>query len=200
MTGKIRVFLSILVAASTYLAQSFAGPSHSNLDQSFTGPLDGVYVSIAEIVPMAQVYTAGITGELTSVEISVSTQNGGPVVVEILDPTSQTDATWSLLGYTMITPPEQSSSWCSPTCQLVSASFSPPIPQIAGKQYAIAVYPAYITQQWYGSTGSNRYAGGGTYIRGPSWVDITTLYPSLPSSEQIASFYFQTYVQPSRKK
>jgi len=98
----------------------------------------------------------------------------------------------------MITPPEALS--CSPTCELVSASFSPPIPQVAGAQYAIAVYPGYVVHTWYGSTGSIRYTGGGTYVRGPSWVNVSLLYSGLPSWEQVTSFYFQTYVKPSHKK
>src|SRR5437868_9359375 len=101
---------------------------------------------------VAQVYTAGITGKLTSVKIMVSSLNAGPILVEILGPTTQTNVTWSLLGYTTIRPPKSLS--CSPACQLTSASFSRPIPQVAGKQYAIAVYPAYIGEIWAGSTGS----------------------------------------------
>jgi len=89
---KIRsgVFLAIIMAASACFAQS-------NLDQSFTGSLEGYWYSFgsgAMSGGIAQVYTAGITGNLTSVKISVATQNGGPVVVEILDPTTVNNGTW----------------------------------------------------------------------------------------------------------
>jgi hypothetical protein len=146
MPIRLGVFLAIGMAASACFAQS-------TLDQSFTGPLEGYWYSFGGGVMsggITQVYTAGRTGNLTSVKISVATQNGGPVVVQILDPTTLNNGTWSLLGYTMITPPE--GLVC---CGLASVSFSPPIPQVAGKQYAIAVYPTYVSQAWYGSTSTH---------------------------------------------
>jgi len=168
------------------------------LDQSFTGPLEAYWLSSSTVQPMAQVYTAGITGNLEFVKISVSAQSGGPVVVEILNPNGQGNGTWPLLGFTEIKPPSQLK--CAPTCQLIKARFNPPVSQVAGTQYAIAVYPAYVAQEWYGSINGSgqQYPDGGTWVYGPSWVDITGLYPSLPSWEQVLSFYFQTYVEATR--
>ena len=119
-----------------------------------------------------------ITGNSTSVKISVTSQNGGPVVVEILDPTTLMNGTWSLLAYAMISPRDRLS--CSPTCELVSASFSPPVPQVAGKQYGIAVYPAYVVHTWFGSIGLRNYAGWRDVCWRPFVVDITLLYSNLP--------------------
>ena len=91
MKMKIGVFLAIVMAASACFGQPIR-------DQSFTGPLETYWLSVGLIQPQAQVYTAGITGNLTSVRISVAMQNGGPVVVEILDPNTDTNGTWSLFG------------------------------------------------------------------------------------------------------
>lgn len=192
--NKLTWCFGLILAASTCFAQS-------RLDQSFTGPYGAQWLSFAYTFGgIAQAYTAGITGDLTSVRVSVFGQYGGPVVVQILDTNngSINGNSWSLLGYTMVTPPDnQSSSFCSPTCGLTSVAFSPPIPQTAGTLYTIAVYPTYFGQIWVGST-STRYTGGGTlgtWVSGPDWAerDITSL--GLP-----ASFYFQTYVKTSRKK
>lgn len=183
------VFFSLLLwVGSTCIAQTVA----PTLDQSFTGPVGSTccwWLSFAGVGPVAQVYTAGINGNLKKVNIAVSAQNGGPIVVEILDPTKTTNGTWSLLGFTTIRPPYA-------TDKLISAVFSQTIPQVAGAQYAIAVYPGYVAQVWFGSQyGSSGYAGGGTYVNGPNWVDITGIRSALPSFEQIGSFYFQTYVK-----
>ena len=185
-----KMFFGVLLAASTSFAQSI-------LDQSFTGLYEGQWYSFgggAMSGGIAQVYTAGVTGNLTSVKLSVATQNGGPVVVEILDPATPDNGTWFLLGYTMITPPDTLTC-----CALTTASFSSPIAQVAGKQYAIAVYPTYVSQAWFGSM-STHYAGGGVFVNGPSWADITPILSALPTWEQITSFYFQTYVKPVRGK
>lgn len=193
--NKLIWCLVLILAAGTCFAQSV-------LDQSFTGPYDNVYwIFYTGPGAVAQVYTAGITGSLTSVKISVEAESGGSVVVEILDPNGAGNGTWPLLGYTMITPPSSVCNAAAPTCDLASASFSPPVPQVAGKQYAIAVYPTYVAQVWYGaSTSSTTYAGGEPYFSGPSWADFASRYSGMPSYWHIASFYFQTYVKPSRKK
>lgn len=193
---KVMRCLGVILVASACFAQTANSTQTVTavLDQSFTGPLYGNscwWLSWAGLGPVAQVYTAGVNGYLTKVKIAVSAQNGGPMVVEILDPTKNTNATWSFLGSKMIKPPYA-------TDKLFSVGFSPPIPQVAGAQYAIAVYPAYVAQVWFGSLyGSASYSGGGTYVNGPFWVNITGFYPALPSWEQIGSFYFQTYVKPS---
>jgi hypothetical protein len=50
------------------------------------------------------------------------------------------NGTWSLLAYAMT---RRESGYRARLCgELVSASFSPPAPHVAGKQYGIAVYPA----------------------------------------------------------
>jgi hypothetical protein len=194
MTIRSGIFLAILMAASTCFAQSV-------LDQSFTGPYGGYWLSYTGADAVAQVYTAGITGNLTSVKLSVVSSNGAPVVVEILDATTQPSGPWPLLGYSMITPPSELACTTVPTCELVSVPLSPPVPQVAGNQYAIAVFPTYTGEIWFGAiSGTTAYSGGGTYIHGPYWTDITLVYPGLPTWEQIASFYFQTYVKPSHKK
>jgi hypothetical protein len=184
----------VVLVVSTCFAQSV-------LDQSFTGPYDNVYwLFYTGPGAVAQVYTAGITGNLTSVNLSVGADNGGPVVVQILDATTQINNPWPILGYTMITPPSQICNGAAPACGLASASFSPPVPQAAGKQYAIAVFPTNWGQIWFGasSTSTSAYAGGNPYYSGPmSW---TAFNSGLPSYQQIASFYFQTYVKPTRKK
>ena len=189
-------FALLVVAGSVCLGQSF-GQSFLSLDQSFTGPLEDnccwwQSFDGGGLGAVAQVYTAGISGYLVEVKISVSAQNGGPVLVEILDPTTNTNGTWAFLGSTTINPPYA-------TDELISAWFFPPIPQVAGSQYAIAVYPGYVAQTWFGSNTSTTYSGGGTYLFGPSWSNITNFYPSLPAFDQVGSFYFQTYVFKKRR-
>src|SRR5690242_2567506 len=89
------------IFSCVFVMTASLGFSQSILDQSFTGPYGAYWLFQTGRGAVAQVYTAGLTGNLTSVKISVSTQNGGPVVVQILDPDSTTNSTWSLLGYTM---------------------------------------------------------------------------------------------------
>jgi hypothetical protein len=165
------------------------------LDQSFTGPHVDTYW-LMNHGAAAQVYTAGITGDLASVKISLFSMAPSPAVVQILDPANS----WALLGYTMITVPGEGVT-CSTICDLIPASFSPPVPQTAGKQYAIAIFPTYPGQMWFGSNAANgTYSGGGVYVHGWNWADITPMLPSLVYWEQVSSFYFQTYVKPSHKK
>lgn len=189
--NKLTWCLVLFVTASTCFAQS-------RLDQSFTGPFEADWVFYQQSAfGVAQVYTAGIAGDLTSVRLSVFAPDGGPIVVQILDPNSLHNAVWSLLGYAMITPPELFA--CASICGLASVSFSPPIPQVAGKQYAIGVYPTYVNQTWAGSS-STRYAGGGafgTWVTGPFWAERDLTLFGIPGP---TSFYFQTYVKPSRRK
>jgi hypothetical protein len=193
---QIVLTLWVCLIASSCLAQ----PSQGTLDQSFTGPYGGYWLSYTGMDAVAQVYTAGITGNLTSVKLSVVSSNATPIVVLVLDATTPDSTPWPILGYTTYTPPLEIPCTTVPTCELVPVPFSKPIPQVAGKPYAIAVFPLYSGQIWFGATGSTKYSGGQTYAKGPWWIDITLIYPGLASWQQISSFYFQTYVKPVRGK
>jgi hypothetical protein len=165
------------------------------IDQSFTPPSSygGFDASInACCAFVAQTYTAGLTGTLAGVSISVESQSAFPLHVAIRTVTSGLP-TSKVLGDVIL------SSNSSQLSDLIE--FRQLIPQVAGQQYAIVVNylgappPEQSEEQgtWHGATSlkfQGLYAGGADFssVDGVSWTP--------ESGPVFGDLFFKTYMSP----
>jgi hypothetical protein len=162
------------------------------LDQQQTDTSDGNY-GIESAQSMAQTFTAGITGGLDQVDLSLF-QFGGtpsaPLYVEIRDVSGGAPGANILANQSV--PPTAVSS--SPS--FVPIAFPSAAPVVAGTQYSIVAFSfaslgGGMYWLWKGSSNANSYPGGAAFNSSPplaSWM------AEPPGSNELA---FKTYVVPS---
>jgi hypothetical protein len=131
--GPLRALCAALAVSLCVLAASAASASAAQvLDQSQTSGSPGIGVGPNQSA--AQIYTAGITGALTEVDLYIGEYGSGvagpiDVSIESVTPSGQPDGT-SLFGAAY--DPSQGLGW-------VIVPISPGVPQIAGTRYAIVI-------------------------------------------------------------
>ena len=174
-----------------------SGFAQAIVDQSFTPPASyGGYDSAIDgcCAFIAQTYTAGLTGTLAGVSISVETQGTYPLHVAIRTVKSGIP-TSTVLGDVIL-------SANSPQLKDL-IEFRQLIPQVAGLQYAIVVSyldappPGQLAAgvgNWDGATSltyGSLYAGGDMFgsVDGVSWGPK-------PSGPVVGDLFFKTYVSP----
>ena len=195
MIGALALALAIVGSATSSPASSLAAPNAA-LDQS--NPTRARPCRFSGWVPdsanewVAQTFTAGVTGNLTDVVLSVSVSNPrNPVAVVPVDAGGQPVVATPLASATLAID--------AAPYRDVDVLFSPPARVEAGKQYAVVLFaPAAGAWAWQGDIGpsftdplGNRCATG-AYTRGRPWFsNSATLMAD-------GDFFFQTYVVPAR--
>jgi hypothetical protein len=154
------------------------------IDQSVSGPFFE-NVSFSPGFFWAQTYTAGLTGNLTSVGLGIFTAVGDTVQVQIRNIVSGAPGS-TILGSASIPAP---SGCCG---AFVPVSFSSMIGQTAGTQYAITVTDT-IAGGWIGGL-LPPYSGGTVFSSsdGTNWS-----LQGIGSLNNIPDLYFQTVVNTS---
>lgn len=173
-----RLFAFFLIA--TFLTPGLLGPARAAatapVDQSFTSPhnLTAVFNDCCKFI--AQTFTAGRSGTLAGVNISVASSRppmSFPLHVAIRTVTPSGAPSPTILGETTI------ASGSAPLSLLIQ--FPQTIPVEAGVQYAIVVNydnappptPGQALGGWAGASGGNPYPGGSFYFSyrdGLSWI------------------------------
>jgi hypothetical protein len=186
----------LIVAAVLVSAGGTRAAAEPVLDQSFVPPPPGsLFAAINECCAfVAQTYTAGLTGTLTSVRVEVTANDRTEYPLRVaVHAVSGGVPVGDPLGETTL--PVSSAPLSLPIV------FDTPIAQSLGLQYAIVVNfagapPPGAGQglgHWYGSDGVlDSYAGGLTLARFPGqpWT-----LPTDPIQRRF-DLYFQTYVDP----
>jgi hypothetical protein len=185
-----RVLLAGVAVAVAILLGAPGSASAGTLDQQQTDFSDGSY-GIESAQSMAQTFTAGITGGLDQVDLSLIQFNGtpsAPLFVEIRDVSGGAPGTKVLANQTVPT----SAGSSSPS--FVPIAFPSAAPVVAGTQYSIVAFSFASTVggyfAWKGSSSSTSYPRGAAFNSSPplsSW----TAEP--PGSNELA---FKTYVVP----
>lgn len=156
--------LTIALTAALCLAMPASAAAQGTLDQQQTSTpsitlIDGPNFSGG--LSQAQTFTAGLTGGLDQVDLSLrqnSATNSVGLTVEIRNVTAGGVPGGTVLGSDTIAPgavPPVGSPLA-----FVSASFSPPAPVTAGVQYAIVAYTGGADRYAWGFDTSGPYAGG----------------------------------------
>jgi hypothetical protein len=179
----MRRFIGLVLASGVLLSIS-AVPAAAVpiVDQSFTTPdttAEGIY-SPGHYV--AQTFTAGITGNLTGVNIDVNADSAPPLRVVIRTaPDGKPSGPALAIRYL----PRDSQF---PLSRLIT--FNSPIPVTAGMQYAIQLnYAGVISGSWVGARG-NVYAGGWELWHAPGAQPYWLVIPD-------EDLHFRTYVDPA---
>jgi hypothetical protein len=166
------------------LAMIAPGPALAGvLDQQQTST-GGGGPQISSSSSASQTFTAGVSGELDQVDLSLGS-NGpiAPLTIEIRN------VSGGAPGSTILASHSVPISSVPVTHAFVPVSFIAPVPVVAGTQYAIVAYSFTGSGQYYVWTGSgsDSYAGGGTFFASPPSGAWTTLVNDLG---------FKTYVVP----
>ncbi len=167
-----------LVIATALLART-TDAGEPVLDQQHNGSSYG----IGSIVPLAQTITAGVGGQLTSVEMRANTFTGLPVRFEIQDVTDGFP-NGTVLGSAMVDVPGDFASGAN---TFTPADFSASnIIVSAGQQFAIVAFPPGSQLNLNSSSPQNSiYSGGNACLfNGDNW---TVAFGGL-------DLYFRTYV------
>jgi hypothetical protein len=170
-SGALLSISAVPAAAVPIVDQSFTTPD--NLAESIRGP--GYYV--------AQTFTAGITGNLTGVNIDVNGLSAPPLRVVIRTaPDGKPSGKALAIRYL----PRDGQF---PLSRLIT--FNGPIPVTAGMQYAIQLNYAGVTGggSWDGARG-NVYAGGWELWHAPAAQPYWLVNPD-------EDLHFRTYVDPA---
>jgi hypothetical protein len=176
-------------AAGTLDQQQTSAPSHVGVQgPGFTWESGSIaYPGLAE----AQTFTAGVTGGLDRVELSLRQDDhsdGSPLTVEIRNVAAGAPGTGVLATAELAAseiPPDGS------PLAFVPANFSPAVPVTAGTQYAIVAYTANQGAYWWGLDTLDVYPGGQTSYRLSSPPGTWTT-PDFPGDVA-----FKTYVEPA---
>jgi hypothetical protein len=193
---KRRVLASI---AALVAVMAFAGSAYATipgtLDQSQEDTSWGNFLA-APTYPIAQTFTAGVSGELTAVAVdlnltlpNVVTNATINVTVELRSvdgggvPTSTVLKTWT---------GELSDGWST-------VVFGTTATITAGTKYAIAVTGVTGGVQWRGSTTAGAYTGGAPYFNdGSAWYTFPAFWIHAGwTTEPATALAFRTYVTES---
>jgi hypothetical protein len=190
------VLIAVVAASASYLAVPGAALA-GTLDQQQTdssGAAQGVNASGFPI-SAAQTFTAGITGDLDQVDLSLA-KNGVPVAAL----TVELRATVGQLpdGTVLASQSVPASSVAGSSLEFVPVAFPTPAPVLAGTQYAIVAYVADTNGYSWGASpeagpGTGPYAGGEGYFADSS--PPSTAWLPFSSSHSI-DYAFKTYVAP----
>jgi hypothetical protein len=192
---------AVLIAAVAASASCLAIPGVAlagTLDQQQTnssGPAQGVNSSGFPI-SAAQTFTAGITGELDQVDLSLA-KNGVPVAaltVELQSTTGQLPD-----GTVLATQSVPASSVAGSSLAFVPVVFPTPAAVVAGTQYAIVAYVADTNGYSWGaspdsSPDPSAYSGGDAFFAASS-PPSTTWIPFTGDLDEVDQA-FKTYVAP----
>ena len=182
--GVLAAFTGVWAACALFAGTAAAGTP----DQQQTNNGGGSY-PVHQTQSLAQTFTAGITGGLDQVDLTLR-KFGTPtsyLSVEIRDVSGSSPGGRVLAGH----PVPSSGVPTSPS--FVSVVFAPPAPVVAGTRYAIVLYSSTSpanAYDWLHSAAANPYVAGGTF-------NSTTSPPS--GWTPIAGNYdqsFKTYVVP----
>lgn len=194
--GNRAALIAVVAASATCLAVPGAALA-GTLDQQQTnasGQAQGVNSSGFPI-SAAQTFTAGITGEIDQVDLSLA-KNGVPVAAM----TVELRATVGQLpnGTVLASQSVPASSVPGSSLEFVPVVFPTPAPVVAGTQYAIVAYVADTNGYSWGASpeagpGTGPYAGGEGYFADSS-PPSTTWLPF--SSSHSIDHAFKTYVAP----
>jgi hypothetical protein len=197
---RVNVSRAVLIAVAAASASCMAIPAAAlagTPDQEQTnssGAAMGVN-SGGFPISAAQTFTAGITGELDQVDLSLA-KNGVPVAAL----TVELRATIGQLpdGTVLASQSVPASSVAGSSLEFVPVVFPTPAPVVAGTQYAIVAYVADTNGYSWGASpdagpGTGPYAGGEGYFAdssppSTSWVPF--------SSSHSIDYAFKTYVGP----
>jgi hypothetical protein len=143
----------------------------------------------------AETFTAGISGGLDRVELSLSQIGGGvpsdPLNVQIRD------ASGGVPGGTTLASQSVPGSAVPASFAFVPISFTSPAPVVAGTQYSIVTFTAASIfgprYAWGNSAATNPYAGGAGFLGASSGTPPWTPTSFNPDSD----FAFRTYVVPT---
>ena len=185
---KGRICLAAIATACAAIAVVPGVASAGTLDQQQTDNTSGF--GVGSTLSLAQTFTAGITGDLDGVDLSLAKNNAptAPLTVEIRD---------AFPGFIGTTPLASASVPASalggvPTA-FVAIAFATPVPVNTGSHYAIVVHAntAFPNTYSWGNAGSDVYAGG-TALTSASSPPDDTWFP-----QQARDQAFKTYVVPA---
>jgi hypothetical protein len=181
--------LTILLTAAVCLAVAASASAAGTLDQQQTAVGTSAEIFGPSFLPesQAQTFTAGLTGGLDRVDLSLKQAKVGNSVgltVQIRTVSGGVPGAVVLASATIA--PGAIPAVNTPLA-FVPVTFGPPAPVVAGTQYAIVVYTGGSDQYVWGLAGANPYAGG---------EDFTTLSspPTAWTAEPNFDFVFKTYV------
>lgn len=143
----------------------------------------GLPINSADFPAAAQSYTAGVTGNLTKVALLAATY-GSATPLEIRELVGGVPGPTVLASTTFQTPLVDAFT-------VVEVTLPVPVPQQAGREYAIVMRPPSLTRSVAWRLDSTGYAGGNALSQLPS--STTTWYTRTTSD-----FAFRTYVIPSQ--
>lgn len=175
LTRRLRAGVAVAIAVAGFAFAGSAGAS-TVPDQSQQLFFAGGGFSIGEVFMPAQVFTAGVSGELTSVSVQVGSQSstvGGlhVAITAVVDghPTVGENACWlastcdgrwgvgATLAETAVTVPSGTNDW-------VSVSFPSPATVTAGTQYALVLWGSPGTHYNAHNWNVDVYPGGGAWF------------------------------------
>lgn len=153
----------------------------TELDQEASVDTGVVGLTLDSSVDLGQVFTAGISGSLTSAAVNLYTLSGTPSLsqhVYAVDPFTSVPTGAALASQT-ITPGPSAWTW-------IETTFSSPISVTVGTQYALVVTSSDVTTQARWARGFS-YPGGSSVLGASgTWIVIT--------GSNAGDFAFRTYV------
>jgi hypothetical protein len=180
-----------LVAAGATCAMAPSAALAGTLDQQ-QSDIGGNVFSIATPQSLAQTFTAGASGGIDQVDLSLFKTGGNPVLpltVQIRDVSGVAP------GGTVLASQTVPATALGSSTAFVPVSFAPAAPVTAGTQYAIVAFspvtppPSY---DWSASSTVNPYSGGAGFYTANS--PPTGAWSTLASGKDLG---FKTYVAPT---
>ena len=184
--------LTIVLTAAVCLALP-ASAAAGTLDQQQTTVTNGGFIFGPQLqapdIPFsdAQTFTAGLTGGLDRVDLSLRqfrSNNSVGLTVQIRTVSGGVPGAVVLASATIAAGAIPATG--TPFA-FVPVSFSPPAPVVAGTRYAIVVYTGGADRYEWGFVGTNPYAGGEFFQTDASPPTTWTAFPT-------DDFAFKTYV------
>ncbi len=183
----------LIVVVFTMPASTFAA---GTLDQEYDpSPWGGDWHSFGPTYPLAQTFTAGVTGSLAQVDLYIAIfeqDHPGTLTVQIQSLDSNGLPSGTVLGSGTVPESSVGAAW-----GWVSIPLSAPAPVTAGTRYALVVFSEFLglykigsachNPDWCSSSVSPDYAGGEVLGKGGGWYSLTKNYDLL----------FRTYVMPA---
>jgi hypothetical protein len=161
---KGRICLAAIATACAAVAAVPGVASAGTLDQQQTDDTSGV--GVGSTLSIAQTFTAGITGDLDGVDLSLAKNNAPtvPLTVEIRDVFP------GFIGTTALASASIPAAGLSASLAFVAIPFATPVPVSAGSQYAIVAHSNTASPNVYswGNVASDVYAGGLVLVSGSS--------------------------------
>jgi hypothetical protein len=184
---KSRICLAAIATACAALAVVPGVASAGTLDQQQTDDTAGF--GVGATLSIAQTFTAGITGDLDGVDLSLAKNNAPtvPLTVEIRDVFPGFIGTTALASASI-----PASAVAAGPLAFVAIAFATPVPVSTGSHYAIVVHAntAFPDTYSWGHAGSDLYAGG-TALTSAASPPNNNWFP------QALDQAFKTYVVPA---